>query len=352
MTDEQAKTWERARRPAILADVGGVLPSVWALRSGRSLLAQALGGEGEAPPTAEERLWLDLRFADIVRRFLPQEALEVLRAVPPMSESGGFSGPAIEVAALIELGRLDDAEAKLMLTPGETGLRALLDGRLALERGRLADALRAFDQAVELANDVELRAEALCFRARTRRLGDLDATADFDALEALCAEHGAGVTISIVRFIRDASNADVLPALTGAFYRVGLTQLTAALTLGVEKDRASVEPIPLHVHGAARKHREATAYVSALLPIASLQLSVHADVEAFETAWYGFSVGQRLFGQAAVVELAAFLRGMRDGIGVEAFERIKAKVDERATAAAARRLADLASPTGGEPGAC
>lgn len=341
MSEATPDEWQKARGVAILADVGGVLPAVFALREGRGILAW-LGGEPipPTPLTPEERLWLDLRFAELLRRFWPAKALEVVAALPPLAEIDGLSGPGIEVAALIEAGRLEEAAVKLMLTPGDTGQRALLDGRISLERGQLAEAIGAFNQALELATEPELRAEALGFRARTLRLANQDdaAARDFDALEQLCEAHGAGISLGIVRFIRDAAAHQAVPALQAAFYRVGISQLTGPLTLGVEKDRAQVEPIPLHVHGAARKLRQdPPAFVQHLLQIASLQLAVRADVDAFETAWYGFSIGQRLFGQAAVVDLAAFIAGMRDGIGADAYAEVKTTVERRAAEAAARR---------------
>ncbi len=330
--------WEKARAVAPLADLGTALPAVFALREGRSVLSYigVPDAPGEIPEiNAEERLYLDLRYADLVRRFVPALALEVLAGLPPLSEAEGLSGPAIQVSALIELGRLEEAAVTLMLAPGETGHRALLDGRIALERGQLAEAISAFSQGLELAQDPELRAELLGFRARTLRLANHDAKADqdFAALEDLCTQFNAGLSLSLVRFVRHASAHEAVPALQAAFYRVGLTQLSAQLTLGVEKDREAVAPVPLHVHGAAKKLKsDAPRFVEGLLQIAGLQLSVHSDVDAFETAWYGFAIGQRLFGQPAVVELAAFLTGMRDGIGREAYEKVRAEVEARAEA--------------------
>lgn len=107
------------------------------------------------------------------------------RALEGAPEDGGFR--ALRCAALVRLGRLDEAEADLVQCEEEGFVPHVceeLRSELSLSRGDAEEALRAADRAVELEPD---RADPYAVRADAKRgLGDLEgALADIEKALAL-----------------------------------------------------------------------------------------------------------------------------------------------------------------------
>lgn len=283
----------RAFRPALLADVLHVLTPLHQLHRDPTL-----------PP--DLRVRVQLRLADILRRFVPDEALALLERVDlSIAPTQGVLAPdTIRTAALLEAGRREEARSLLPFIDAADGVDALLRGRLAYLDGELPVAERAWGEAIAQTTSPEVRAEALGLRARLVLGLRRDASADLDQLEALCVEHGAGVTQTLVRLLRAMTDAEVAPIVAEGMARGGLSAMSARYCLGYEHLREQLSPIPVEVHGAARAHvEEPQQYIEAILAMSSLAWRIGNRLLSLEMASYGVKIGARLFGVPAMAPI-------------------------------------------------
>lgn len=302
MTDDWRSVTEQ---PAVLVDVSDVMIPLARLRYAD-------------PRPAERKRFVLLRWADVIRRFSPSDALDVLDqelpegpeapAVPHLSEA------AVRAATLLELNRHDDAQGLLPRVATSAGARALLEGRCAMAKGAFSDARAHYEVAVAVARQgpgplaVEVEVEAMGHLAR---LGLVEALAEnpwFDRLDARCAEIGAGFTRSTFRWLRahDGPTANALRAdRTWVAVRSFMERRYAT---PFEADRPKLGPVPLHVHGIAKVHHlEPQAYVRSIATLAGLMWRDGDRQRAYEVAWYGRAVGRRLFGETIEAALSEFL---------------------------------------------
>lgn len=314
-----ASDWEGAFRPAILADVALVLPPLLRLRASPDL-------------SAGDRLRVDLRLADVARRFLPEEALALLDALPATARAEGpLDAAFLRASALLEAGRTAEAALLVPSIPTAEGLRAVVRGRLAWAEGRLEEALLHLDEALLRTEHPELRGEALGYRARALHALGRDAHADLDALERLCDAHRAGFTQTLFRLVRAGLDDAKLPGMADAFLRGARLWIEGQLVFGVEKDRAKVAPLPLHVHGAAMRYRDQPErYANAILFAAALAWRAGDRVPAYETAWYGGRIAERRFGAEAAAPIWSFLAELEGSVPAVERDAIRAAVSARA----------------------
>lgn len=309
-----------AFRVALLADVHMPLPWLWKL--------------WKAPPADPRvRTRVALRLAELLRRFDPEEAaIWVELAVPGLGPTSGSLTPdALRAAIALERGNLDEARTLLpLLTPGD-GVAALLSGRLAWQQGDAEGASAAFDQSIAEATDPEVLAEALGFRARMSIAAHGTATEDLDRLEALCVTHGAGISQTIVRVLREVGRTGVMASFSEGLSRGAWTWFEAKYTFGHTALADQIAPIPLVVHGAAHAHAdEPDAYAGAILAMSSVCWRAGDTLRGFEIAYYGLRIGQRIFDADPMIHLERYLTELDDSMTPEARAALHAKVHERA----------------------
>ncbi len=322
---ELAALEARAFAPALLADVGGVWLSVHRLRQRKDL-------------PADLALRVQLRHADLLRRLIPKDALDVLDALGPIADPPPppLDPNAIRVHALIELGRADEASAHLPFVQPDDGCFVLLQARLYILQGELDDAEAALARCLEQATHPEIRAEALGVRVRLRVTRREPATDDMDALDALLEEHGAGISRTLFDLIRRGAEHDLFPMLSQGLATGGLARLKAAYTFGFHQDAAKIAPIPLEVHAAAVRHRdEPDRYVRAIIAFAALTWRIGDHLRAYAITTLGHQIGVRVHGKDAVTMLAEFAAGLEADADPEELRSLQAALSE-----AARRKTD------------
>jgi hypothetical protein len=339
--------WRTLMRPALLADVPWQFLA--ALRLRKSL-----------PAEPGRRALLELRMADLSRRFLPEQALEQLERAEQVEgaelpDHGPLAVTTLRAQALIEAGRVDEARALVAEIRSGDGMRALVSGRLAMLDRRFDDAEADFSRAILEVQTrqeeayVEGLAEALCYRGRLRRaVRDQDGwTADLDHLEKLCETYDAGFTQSLVRLLREVSKGDLLEQLDEGLVRMSWLRAEAAYTLHVEHLREQLAPIPVHVHGALLAHKEdSQGYVGAILTLAPLAWRIQGRVIGYETAYYGFRIGEKTHGKEKVSEIEQYLLGIEAELGVEELATLQQEVQERANAKWATERMEREGPSG------
>jgi hypothetical protein len=275
-----------------------------------------------AHPRPEGRLrFVLLRWCDLTRRFSPTDALSVLDAeLPSVDETPSMphlTEAAVRAATLLETAQVDEAERWVTSVSAACGARALLEGRVAMQRGRLDEAHQHWEIAVvaaqtsglPLASEVEI--EALGNIARLLSARGLPADAWFTRLDQRCQELHAGFTQSAFRTLRtlqEPTARELRNERTTVAIKASMMARYAEAFLG---DAAKVGPVPLHVHGMAKVHHlEPKAYLEAVTMMASLLWRQGDRQRGYETAWYGRAVGSRLFGpkiEAALTELIDLL---------------------------------------------
>jgi len=260
-----------------------------------------------------------IRLADLLRMVDPKRARALLE--PYVSEE------AAGVGALAALEEPDPDAAEAALPRVVEPVRTLVLARLDRVRDREGAALERLDTLVEdPAVPVEIRAEALSFRARTHRQRGLDAAlADLEALERLASDHGAFVTAAWVGTWRALLSSDDRRAAAHALAQRELAELLGPLAIEVEP--GSLGPIPRHVHGAMVVHREAPWRIAeVLVPAAALLWRLDAHDDAFRTVHFGARIGHRLFGLAVSQPILAFATELARHAGPQRWSELSARL--------------------------
>lgn len=335
--------------PALWLDVYRILPALLRLRGANPV------GEGIQRRVA-------LRFAEVLRRFDADDALAVLDNLPedPHPVAGREpSGPrpfssdpelpllqpaVVRAHALLEKGK--QAEASLLLpdAPSRWGVRDLLLGRLHFGSGDLDLAMEhltaAFDAAHATPDPLarEVEAEALRLRAQLRLIRREQELSDWDRLEALCEQHRAHLSRMAVQIFREAQARGKVAQLADTMVAVARRHEEGQYTAPVEHERDQVAPVPLHVHGAARKHaQDPEGYLEAILRLSALAWRVGDRLDGYETAVYGLRVGERLFGEAVAAPLRQFLDELLAPLDPDTRGKLERAAQERAREAMAQR---------------
>ncbi len=338
--------WRTLMRPALLADVPWQFLAAMRLRK-------------SPPADPSRRALLDLRMAELSRRFLPEQALEQIDRAEQVEGAklpahGPLAVTTLRAQTFIEAGRVDEARALVAKISGGDGMGALVSGRLATLDRRFEDAEADFSRAIlevqtrQEETYVEVLAEALCYRARLRRaMRDEDGwTADLDHLEKLCETYNAGFTQSLVRILREVSQGDLLEQLDEGLVRMSWIRAEAAYTLHVEHLREQLAPIPVHVHGALLAHKEdSQGYVGAILTLAPLAWRIQGRVSGYETAYYGLRIGEKTHGKEKVSEIEQYLLGIEAELGPEESANLQQEVQERANAKWATKRLEREGPS-------
>lgn len=310
----------KAFAPALLADVGGVWLALHRLRQREDL-------------PADLRLRAELRHADLLRRFIPEDAIATLDRLGPIAEPPPppLDPEAIRIHALLEQGKGDEAAARLPFVQPEQGLFSLLQARLAVFQGHLDEAQDALDQCLSQATLAEIRAEALGLKVRLQVVQRQDATAALDALDALLDRHQAGLSKTLFGLIRRGVEHDLFATMSEGLVVGGLARLKAAYTFGFQQDAAKVAPIPLEVHAAAVRHRdEPERYVRAVIAFAALTWRTGDHLRAYAIATLGHRIGARIHGEPAVLALAEFLTGLEAEADRDELRQLQAALAEAA----------------------
>lgn len=310
-------------KPALLADVYGLMPPLLRLH-----LANPRG-EGV-------RRLVALRLADVTRRAFPDEALRLLDDLPegPDPEIDVLQPAVVAAHAWLEGNQLE--QARLLVPDLPKGpVRELVMGRVAIAAGDLEGAAEFLDRCLDTLDPeaplaVEVEAEALGLRARLAMLAQRDSVEDWDRLAKLCEAHGAWLSCTVAGVFRENVRAGTVSS-ADKFAAVARRMLEARYTRPVEADRQAVAPIPLHVHGAARTHAsDPEAYVEAILQIAAMTWRAGDRLDAYETAYYGLRIGERLFGERAGQPLTTFIDGLVAPLSAEELRSLRDAVSERA----------------------
>lgn len=302
MTDD----WRIAtEQPAILADVLDVFMPLARLRYASQ---RPLG----------RRRYVLLRWADVVRRWAPDDALAVLdEELPDCAETPSvphLTEPAVRAATLLEKGQHEAAAELLPQVSQATGARDLLEGRVAMQQARFDDARAHYERAEVAARvaatalSVEIEVEALGSLARLFAMRGTDATAWFLRMEARCVELDLGLTRMAFQRLERESRPEAR-ARAAAETTVALkSHLLRKYAEPFQADVGKLGPVPLHVHGMAKTHAtEPNAYVNAIGTMAGILWREGDRQRAYETAWYGRAIGQRLFGAEVEASLTEFI---------------------------------------------
>lgn len=287
-----------ARRPALLVDTGRA--AVAALRA------------RDVAPDEVLRAAAALRWAELVRRSKPTEALKTLDGLEAMA--GTADARRIRVHALLDLGRFDDARAAA--ADGLEG-EGLLAARMAyvLDRAR---ALSLADESVGRADDPELTADLLCLRARWRsEAGDAEgAVADAEALIALCDAHDAPASRLMVELMRLG-----FETVGAAGAEARLEEAIETIIDGIPIDTRTLGPLPPHLHGLmmryAKRTRDPKAFVLGVVTVADLASAAQRFETAFETLVDGAELTRRVFGERAAVPVETRYRALAERLGPE-----------------------------------
>ena len=292
-------------QPAILADILDVFMPLARLRY------------ASQRPLGRRRFVL-LRWAEVIRRFAPDDALAVLdEELPDVVETPmvpHLTEPAVRAATLLEKGEHQAAAELLPRVSQACGARDLLEGRVAMQEARFDDAWAHYERAEVAARvagtplSVEIEVEALGSLARLFAMRGMDATAWFRRLAARCAELDLGLTRMAFERLERASRPEAR-ARSAAQATVALkSHLVHKYAEPYQADIPKLGPVPLHVHGMAKTHAtEPNAFVNAIGTMASIQWREGDRQRAFETAWYGRAIGRRLFGAEVEASLTEFI---------------------------------------------
>lgn len=254
------------------------------------------------------------------------------RADAALSPTQGAMAPdAIRAGLALEMGKLEEARTLVPLLSAGDGVAALLGARLAWQLGDMERAAAGFDRSIGEATDPEVLAEALCFRARMAIARHEEGTADLDRLDALCVQHGAGISRTIVRVLREVGRTGVMPAVSEGLARGAWTWFEARYTFGYAQEAERIAPIPLVVHGAAHAHAEdPDSFAGAVLAMSSVCWRAGDQLRGFEIAYYGLRLGQRIFGDEPMSHLESYLAEIDASLSAEARERLHQQAERRA----------------------
>lgn len=292
-------------QPAVLADALDVMIPLGRLRY--------------ANPRPEGRKrFVMLRWADVIRRFSPDDAWAVLEeelpTAPETHTAPHLTEEAVRAATLLEMGKHEEAKDWVMRVSTAGGARALLEGRVALQTQRLPEA-RAFWELAEAAARsadwplaVEVEIEALGNLARLDAMAFPPSHAGFRRMETRCKELNAGVTQSVFRTLEEMSGPtarELRAERTSVAIRAHMEKTYAEPFVD---DVPKLGPVPLHVHGMAKIHKvEPMKFVEAVSGMASVLWKEGDRQRSYETAWYGRAIGTRLFGPKVEAALTEFL---------------------------------------------
>lgn len=263
----------------------------------------------------------EVRLADLLRMADPTRSLQLLAGHPPSPE----------VVRVRALASLEQGATDVAFEAADEPWRTLIHARVLLVDGRGEPAIDRLSTLIEdLAVGDELRSEALSFRARTvPERGLAAAIADLEALERLARSHRAFVTAAWVGTWRTFLGSDLREEVAQHLGRKELAELIAPLRLDV--DRASLGPVPLHVHGAMVVYREVPARIpETLVPAAALLWRLGAHDAAFRTVHFGARIGHRLYGLAVSGPLLSFATVLARHAGPVAWAKlgVRLKADE------------------------
>lgn len=331
----------RIDRPILGSDVLGVIPFVLNIPMGQDL----------ASTRAEH-----LRRAELLRRFYPDQALAELDALPAGEDhpSPVVDAAAIRAHALLEQGNWGAATVVVPDLPSGAGVRELVLGRLAVARGDVDGALDYFTRSIAAArasDDVfspEVETEALGLRGRLRLTqpeGEEGGLEDLLAVEELCAAHDAMLTRSEVSILRSAVQTGKTEDLAQGIATLSARKAEAEYGRPFVAQRAEILPVPLHVHGALKRHhKEPGEFVERMLQLSALRWRAGDKVAGLETATYAHRIGQRVFGPEAVSDLGLYLQALEQREGTASWnglmEQLRARAREANEARAKRRESD------------
>jgi len=295
-------------RPAVLADVLDIIVPLARLRY------------ASQRPLGRRRFVL-LRWAELTRRFAPDDALAVLdNELPDVDETPAvphLSEPAVRAATLLEKGSHEEAAALLSEVSQDTGARDVLEGRVAMQQARFDDA-RAHWERAEMAARLsatplspEIEVEAQGHLARLFAMRGLDATGWFQRLDARCLALNAALTRGAFQRLQRQIRPDVQERRLERTSVAVKAFLIDTYAEPFQADVPKLGPVPLHVHGMAKTHaKEPNKYVNAVGTMASLLWREGDRQRAYETAWYGKALAQRLFGAEVEASLATFIEAL------------------------------------------
>ena len=278
---------------------------------------------------ADDDPWRDacvVRLADLLRMTDPARARSLLSS---------SSDEAAGVLALASLEEADAQAAREVLPRVVEPVRTLVLGRLDLLEGRESEALPRLDALIEDPEvSIELRAEALSFRARDvvaswhrRGLARCCGLRPRGGSNGLSSDHGAFVTAAWVGTWRAMLSSEDREAVVHALAKRELAELLGPLA--VEVDRASLGPVPLHVHGAMVVYRnEPSRIAEVLVPAAALLWRLEAHDDAFRTVHFGARIGHRLYGLAVSQPLLAFATALARHAGSERWSQLSVRLRE------------------------
>ena len=320
--------------PAILADAFDIAPPLMRLRF------------ADPRPPWRKRYVL-LRWADVVRRALPRDALAVLDdELPEATETDvpHLCEPAVRAACLLEMGQHEAALPHVMKVERRGGARELLDGRVAMQQARFDEAEQAWELAETAALmsthplAVEVAAEALGYRARLAMVTDQPRQGVWERLEKLLASHGAGFSQSLFRGFQRLDETDG-KARQEASYRQVSEGLLARYAAPFADEADKVAPVPVEVHGVAKTHmREPERFFEAITALSGLAWRQGDRQHGYDVAWYGRAIGKRIFGEKMNQAMTSYLEKLLEPLeperrGVYEWRLLfRARVSERSKA--------------------
>ncbi len=144
--------------------------------------------------------------------------------------------------------------------------------------------------------------------ARLFALRGMDATTWIARVDARCDELGAVMTRGVFRKLQQQIRPEARDARLERTTVALKSHLLRKYAEPFQADVAKLGPVPLHVHGMAKTHAtEPNAYVNAVGTMAGILWREGDRQRAYETAWYGRAIGQRLFGAEVEASLTEFL---------------------------------------------
>jgi len=329
-----------ATRPAILADVLEVMPALLRLRYAN-------------PRPPWRKRFVLLRFADVIRRVTPEEALAVLEGDLPDDDQGEvphLAHPAVMAATLLEMSRAEEASGWLARVRREGGAAELLEGRLALQEGHLDEADKLYELAAAAARmhphplTVEVELEAMGHRVRLAMARQQAHGALHRQLERRLQEANAGVTISVFRQLVLRHEPDVRERRLDRTVIGIKTHILRTYAAPYESEREAIAPIPLHVHGLAKALRDdPMKYVSGVSTLASIQWRQGDRQNGYETAAYGEAIARRVWGPKVADVLQDFVEQLLEPLPPEQRRAYAWRMERTAREAQLRRQQSAAN---------
>ena len=262
------------------------------------------------------------RFIELVRRFFPVDAKELLEQKSrTWSQEEYPQLDSISLHALVAVSNEDIGAASLyvMDMPTTGGVQELVQGKMAVQNKNYSFARDILVKGAAKASgftgplSVEVEAEILSQLLRIELYLKEPYEKTKSRLDELLTTHKADVSKGIQDYMPTLFSEEVLGTMEKFILIRVHSQLKGAYEHGFMDIKESIAPIPLAVHGALYHHKEdPAAYRKAIIHLTALAWRLGYGLEAYRYLVFGTKIGERVYGTPEVAEIKAFQNGLKE----------------------------------------